>query len=508
MAARLFSGCLTGDTCLVSRTDRSLALRHISVVLGRRRSIRNPLLRFISSLVRGSFYNRSAAALWGCLATLGLLPVEAQIANEKVNFRPRGELHQLAIITCPDSQLDGGQSFGVGLAMSGKTLVIGAPNRTGTNGQLYAGEGYVYQAPPNGWGSGKPLLAARLTASDAQTQTWPELSSVVAISGDTIVLGAAYTSPGTFTREAYVYVKPASGWATATESARLQSPSARFVLGGNGAVAIYRDIIVAECIDTAYTGAGTAGCVAVYQKPAQGWVGDIMPIALLTDGGGPDTLGWQLAIERDTIVASAPEALPGSSGGASGALAIYEKPANGWQTTATPTATLVTSDSSGGYMGYYIGFSGDTIVAGAPEALVTGQYYNGEAYVFQRKGDHWRSGTETAKLSAPAPIIQGVGLGTGDAVAVLGDVIVAGADEDTPPDGASYGGEAFTYRKPASGWRNTSHYDGLAYDRNAYPSLQLGISAAIDGDTLATGAWAVDPNNTRTDGAVYLFRMP
>jgi hypothetical protein len=508
MAPRLFSRCLTFDTCLVSRADRTLSVRHISVVLGRRRLIRVPLLRFISPLIRGLFYHRSAAALWGCIATLGLLPVEAQVANEKANYRPRGELRQLAIITCPDSQMDGGQSFGVGLAMSGTTLVIGAPNRTGTNGQLYAGEGYVYQAPPDGWGRGKPVLAARLTASDAQTQTWPELGSVVAISGDTIVLGAAYTSPGTFTREAYVYVKPASGWATATESARLQSPSARFVLGGNGAVAIYRDIIVAECIDTAYTGAGTAGCVAVYQKPAQGWVGDIMPIALLTDGGGPDTLGWQLAIERDTIVASAPEALPGPGGiGASGALEIYEKPANGWQTTATPTATLVTSDSSGGYMGYYIGFSGDTIVAGAPEALAKRQY-NGAAYVFQRKGDHWRSGTETAKLTAPAPIIQSVGLAMGDAVAVLGDVIVAGADEDTPPDGATYGGEAFTYRKPASGWQNTSHYDGLAYDPNAYPALELGISAAIDGDTLAAGAWAVDPNNSRTAGAVYLFRLP
>src|SRR5260370_30707507 len=137
MAARLFSGCLTGDTCLVSRTDRSLSLRHISVVLGRRRSIRNPLLRFISSLVRGLFYNRSAAALWGCLATLGLLPVEAQAANEKPDYRPRGELRELDVLTCPHSHMVPGQSFGVGLAMSGYTLVIESPHRTWINGRLY-----------------------------------------------------------------------------------------------------------------------------------------------------------------------------------------------------------------------------------------------------------------------------------------------------------------------------------------------------------------------------------
>src|ERR1700732_990136 len=92
MAPRLFSRCLTFDTCLVSRADRTLSVRPISVVLGRRRPIRVPLLRFISPLIRSLFYHRSAAAVWGCLVTLGLLPVEAQMANEKANYRPRGEL--------------------------------------------------------------------------------------------------------------------------------------------------------------------------------------------------------------------------------------------------------------------------------------------------------------------------------------------------------------------------------------------------------------------------------
>src|SRR5260370_13382010 len=105
MEARLFSRCLTFDTCLVSRADRTLSVRHIFVVLGRRRPIRVPLLRFISPLIRGLFYHRSAAALWGCIATLGLISAEAEVANEKADYRPRGELRELAIITCPDSHI-------------------------------------------------------------------------------------------------------------------------------------------------------------------------------------------------------------------------------------------------------------------------------------------------------------------------------------------------------------------------------------------------------------------
>lgn len=409
-------------------------------------------------------------------------------------------------LTSPDPEPTVNQNFGYGLAISGNTLVAGEPNRT-VNGQLYVGEGYVYVKPKDGWGTNKPIPVAKLSASDAKTQVWPFLGYSVGISGDTIVLGCAFDmNNGSYNREAYVYVKPASGWTSTTESARLQSPSARFQLGGEGAVAIDGDIIVAECVDTAYTGIGSAGAVAIYIKPKQGWAGDVRPVAILTDGGSGDSFGSQVGISGDTIAVAAPEASVGSGGPGSGVVQIYEKPVGGWGTTDTPNATLEPSDPDGGYMGYSLGISGDTVVAGCPYALEKGQYY-GAAYVFTRTSTHWRSGKQTAKLTAAtAEVVNGTPA-IGISVGIEGDTIAVGANGATPPNGAWYGGELFIYTKPSTGWRSTSHYNWVAFDANAEGALQLGISAGIAGGTVVTGAYAPDADICN-EGAVYIFKIP
>lgn len=411
------------------------------------------------------------------------------------------------ILTSPNPELNVNEDFGFpGLAIAGQTLVVGEPQRT-IDGLLYVGQAYVYIEPPEGWGTKKPPVAT-LRASDFKTQTWPFLGTSAAISGDIIVLGCGYDmGNGTYPREVYVYVKPASGWTSTTESARLQSPSARFQIGGGGAVAIDGDTIIVGCVDTAYPGIGTAGAAAVYQKPPQGWTGDIMPIAVLTDGGLNDSLAWQLAISGDTIALAAPYATVGATGYGSGDIQIYEKPAGGWVTTATPTATLFQSDPDQGNLGYSIAISGDTIVAGCPQALVKNQLV-GAAYVFQRQGKHWHTGEQTAKLTANLPpVIDGIPA-LGCSVAIDGDRIAVGANEATPPDGAIYGGELFVYTRPSTGWHNTSHYTAVEYDPNANNALQLGASAAISGRTVVTGALNIGGPDETSAGAVYIFKLP
>jgi hypothetical protein len=404
------------------------------------------------------------------------------------------------ILTSPDPQRKVSQGFGNSVAISGGTIVTGAPGRV-VNGQQNAGEGYVVVEPAGGWGSKTAITVAELTAADALSQVWPELGWGVAIDGDTVVLGAVNYGAGT--HEAYVYVKPANGWATTTESARLHSPNQRYQLGGNGAVAIQGDTIIAECHDT--NNQGASGAVAVYVKPPQGWIGNIMPVAVLTDDSA-DSLGYQLRISRDTIAAGAPEAKDGTGKFGSGAVQIYERPAGGWLTTKTPTATLSPSDPSEAYLGYSLGMSGDTVVAGCPFAFVNGQP-NGAAYVFVRNGEHWKSGTQRAKLSA---VVGSIPLGTagiGISVAIQGNSIAVGANSVTPPDGETFGGELYIYKKPASGWHDTLTYEGIAYDPKAEYALQLGTSAAIEGDTFLAGALA--PNEAQFfEGAVYIFKLP
>ena len=157
--------------------------------------------------------------------------------------------------------------------------------------------------------------------------------------------------------------------------------------------------------------------------------------------------------------------------------------------TSTPSAALVASDpTANAYLGNGVGLSGDTIVAGANGASAT--------YVFVRNGEHWRSGTQSAKLASP---------GAGSAAVIHGDMIVAGADGAFPPDGAFAGGELFFYRKPSGGWRNTSKADGVLYHPGATPLYELGVSVAVENGTIVGGA-QVNNGFGATPGAVCIFR--
>jgi len=173
---------------------------------------------------------------------------------------------------------------------------------------------------------------AKLTASDGAE--FDSLGDSVAVSGDTVVVGAPDDNVGANENQgsAYVFVKPAAGWAGATETAKLTaSDGAANDLLGNS-VAVSGDTVVA----------GTLGLAAAYVfvKPAAGWA-DATETAKLTasDPAVPD-LGFSVAVSGDTVVAGAPldEASAGSA-------YVFVKPAAGWA-DATETAKLTASDGA------------------------------------------------------------------------------------------------------------------------------------------------------------------
>jgi hypothetical protein len=394
------------------------------------------------------------------------------------------------VLTSPNPNVATGPEFGWALALDGKTLLAGAPFQD-INNRIYLGAAYVYVEPPQGWGSDKPINAAELTASDGKVGQ--QLGEGVAISADTIALSANYKD--------YVYVKPAGGWTTATENARLLPPSG-YEMNNLAGIAVDGDTIVAACAGkvTPFPYAG-----AIYIKPVGGWSGDIKPVAVLTDGQSGDGFGRIIAISGDTIAVSAWAAEVGGFPEA-GAVHVYEKPADGWKTTSTPTATLIASDAHQyTYLGTGLGLSGDTIVAGAPSAVVKGVLNWGAAYVFVRKGAHWHSETQTAILTIPSNPKYPLSLG--QSAAIHGDMIVVGGPSANIPDGSVNGGELFYYRKPSGGWRNTSKYDGVLYNPNALDFDELGISVAIQNGTIIGGQHESDDVSTGQAGSVDIFRV-
>jgi hypothetical protein len=91
---------------------------------------------------------------------------------------------QTAELTASDDQ--SGDELGYSVAISGTTIVAGARQRE-TAGHAGQGAAYVYTQPAGGWAT-TSAFAAELTASDGDTVD--NLGDSIAVSGTTIVAGA------------------------------------------------------------------------------------------------------------------------------------------------------------------------------------------------------------------------------------------------------------------------------------------------------------------------------
>ncbi len=104
--------------------------------------------------------------------------------------------------------------FGSAVAVSGDTIVVGA-----VGDDAEQGSAYVFVKPAIGWAN--MTEAAKLTASDGAALDWFGYS--VAVDGDTIVVGApgGPTGPSTIPGSAYIFIKPPGGWVDMTQTAKL-----------------------------------------------------------------------------------------------------------------------------------------------------------------------------------------------------------------------------------------------------------------------------------------------
>jgi hypothetical protein len=378
------------------------------------------------------------------------------------------------------------------VAVSGNTIVVGeyfTPRQTA----------YVYVEPAGGW-SGLRTETARLIASDnAPRDTY---GYAVAISGDTIVVGAARKSVGTQQERgaAYVYVRPVGGWAgTLTEQAKLlASDGAAFHVFGDG-TAMEGDTIVIGQIG------GTPGALYVFLKPTGGWSGTLNQNAKLVRSDAPagsvsDGFGHTIGISGDTVVAGAGTLTVGTNL-VQGAAYVFVKPSGGWAGTLTERAKLTASDGAAcDRFGADVAISADTIVAGALHKTSGVVVERGAAYVFVKPAGGWSGAlTQNAKL---LPSDFSTRLWFGYSVGVFRDTIVVAAVGDKVLQGSVY-----EFRMPAGGWTGTLNetakivaFDGAAGD-------QFGESIAFADGTLVVAASYDDVGTNLDQGSAYVFRL-
>jgi hypothetical protein len=288
-------------------------------------------------------------------------------------------------------------AFGTSVAISGSTLVTGAPSALDFNG-----EAFVYAKTAAGW-----KRTAVLKEPDPVFEGDDAFGTSVAVSGTTMVIGAPGHQHGTGFGEAYVFTQTASGW---KQTAELSEPGAGDN-GFGGSVAITGTTAVIGAQDAATF----AGRAFVFTKTSAGWkqAAQLKGAAGGSGVGGSGALfGHVVAISGTTVTVGEPQRNPSLEGRV---YVFTRTSAGGWKQTAALTHGGPITE-----LGHWLAVSGPTLIVNRGE---TG------AYLFTRQAGRWKL---AATLKHPGD--------EGSAVAIAGSAAVVGAV------GTTQRGHAYVYR--------------------------------------------------------------
>jgi hypothetical protein len=197
----------------------------------------------------------------------------------------------------------------------------------------------------------------------------------VALSGTTAVVG----DPRNLA--AYVFVLTNDGW---QQQEKLVPPTAVAEMTFGGSVAISRDTIVVGAAPPLFT--PNAGAAFVYVRSGTTWSSGVPLVPM--DGSEADRFGIAVAIDGDTIAvgASTAEGNDREIDIDHGAVYVFERSTSTW-----PQVGKVVADDGWGFneFGSAVAISGTTILVGAPNAPVANQ--QGAAYVYTRSGTSWNN---------------------------------------------------------------------------------------------------------------------
>ncbi len=374
--------------------------------------------------------------------------------------------------------------YGRTVDVSGDVMVVGA-YREGTGGAVYVL--HRIQNGADAWGEVKKLAASDLESGDG-------FGFDVAVWGDVIVVGAPNDDDGATvnTGEVYVYHRMQGGADNWGEVQRLTSgtPSENGFYGYS--VDVWGDVVVVGAWRE-NGGVNASGAVHVYHR-MQGGVDNWGEIQRLVSTN-PETggsFGWSTAVWGDMIVVGA------QGEGEGGAAYVFNRLQGGvdhWGLVKTLSAAV----SMGGCFGNAVDVWGD-VIAVAAYLDNRGANNRGTAFVFHRMqggADHW------GEVSHLSPSISHSDAYFGQSLAVWGDVIVVGANGAIGP--AQDAGAAFVFQRHAGGVDGWDLLQTLRAD-DAEPGDGFGVSVAISGDVIVTGAHTEDEGGTDA-GAAYVYQF-
>ena len=374
-----------------------------------------------------------------------------------------------------------------------------------------------------------------------------EFGYAVAVSGDTVVVGAyredsSTTGVNSIPNEnspasgaAFVFFRSGGSW---SQQAYLKPHQISQLDNFGTSVAVNGDTIVvgAPGEDSSTAGINStpnedspnAGAAYVFFRSGGIWSQQAYlkshQVSQLDDFGG------SVSVDGDTVVVGASgedssttgiNSKPDEWSARSGAAYIFLRTGSTWNQQAYLKAG---KNSLFGHFGDSVAVSGNTVVAGSPYEPSSTTGVNsipneavseaGAAYVFSRSGGIW---SQQAYLKAHQ-VSQFDNFGT--SVAVSGDSVLVGASgEDssstgvnsTPNEGAPTSGAAYVFVRSGSMWSQQAYLKASQVNEGDV----FGLSVAISGDTAVVGAYGEDSSSTGVNsipnewfssaGAAYVF---
>jgi hypothetical protein len=345
----------------------------------------------------------------------------------------------------------GAGSLGETVSISGDTIVAGA--RVDSRDVDLGGAAYVFVRTPNGWIEQQRLAPADIAAGD-------QFGSSVAISGDTIVVGAMNDDDGANNAgSAYVFVRSGTTW-TLQQKLRAADPGADHAFG----------LSVAIEGNTVVVGSPLDGHAGLYSGSAYVFVGSGTAWAQQQKLTGSDTVavdrfGFSVAINNETIAIGGP-----TLGSGEGQAYVFARNGSIWIEQQKLTST---DGGPGAMFGVSVRVDRETIAIGS-----RGRLSSGAIYLFERDPSGW----------IQQQIVTASGSGFGSSIAINGETLVGGAP----------GSAACIFTRHGNLW---SQQQTLTSGNP--PSVnQFGYSSAI-----SDYGWIAisDPSEGSYSGGVYVF---
>jgi hypothetical protein len=372
--------------------------------------------------------------------------------------------------------------FGESVAISGDTLIVGAPSHSA--GGPNSGAAYIFGRDEGSW-----LPQAKLF--DTKTASEDQFGSAVSIDRDTAIIGAQQDDDaGRNSGAAYIFIRRKDDWIQQAKIVPTDGATGD-VFGYAVGISGETSIIGAYGDDDASPEGGSA---YIFVRNGTEWTQQAKFV--VNETASLDHFGAAVAIDGDTAIVGAHGR--DEVGIDSGAAYIFVRSGTAW----TQQAKLIPDDGvEDDFFGFSVSISGDTAVVGAHGNDAVG-IDSGAAYIFVRSGTTW---TQQAKLTAGDAAI---GDEFGYAVDINNADVIVGAWKDDHAGVDS--GSAYVFVSTRLGWIQQAKL--IASD--AESNDEFGIAVSISRETAIVGAWLDDhppgdppdvPENHIDKGSVYTY---